>query len=261
MIEDTNHDESPVVRARGCAGCGGLYLIEDGPYVWPRTRKDDRLMKRWIIGAICLLAAIGVAAFSFYLVKNQPAELSPTASLLLDILLAAFSIAGSVIITLIISGNASHKTWLPAAESACQSLLSVAASVGRLIKAQRSACDSNSWIAQYCTSSNAPLIEKSLTDRCNEMERHLQSVQDQVGTSLQTWLLFIGQHCTGTECQAIAGRLEDRRSQFGSIAGISPITTEIFGVHYSDRRVTRIDHPESEEAEPDQTATATDTRG
>ena len=216
-------------------------------------------MKQWIIGAICLLAAIGVAAFSFYLVKNKPADLSPTESLLLDVLLAAFSIAGSVIVTLIISGNASHKTWLPAAESACQSLLSVAASVGRLIDAQRSACDSNAWIAQYCTSSNAPLIEKSLTDRCNEMEKHLQSVQDQVGTSLHAWLLFIGQHCTGTECQAIAGRLEDRRSQFGSITGINPITTEIFGVNHSGRRVTRIDLTDFEE--DDHADTAVDARG
>lgn len=130
------------------------------------------------------------------------------ASVLYNAFLTAWSVMASYIFARPIAARDAKRQWLPFAETACNSLITIGYSAERMRKQQARRCDKfKCALPAEQAESMKPLLA-IVSAQCEDAAERLASVRDQVGDARKAWEAFIRQHCENPECEAIAERLK-----------------------------------------------------
>jgi hypothetical protein len=112
--------------------------------------------------------------------------------------------------------KSANAKWLPPAESACDRLLTVKASVMGLQQQTKEAChEAAADLPELKTEPNKA-IRMVFEHNCSEISSRLIDVQNHLEGAFEDWIRFIRQNCEGPECQRIWHSLMARKASLNS---------------------------------------------
>ena len=125
-----------------------------------------------------------------------------------------------------ISGKEARKAvtdkWLPAAETACNELLTIGATIERMRHRQIKTCEAIELVFPGVPPKELAPIRQIIRVRCDDCAGILGSLKDHVENSFRNWEVFINNNCEQDECEYIHSRLAERRYMLEvAIQGIS----------------------------------------
>ena len=161
----------------------------------------------FIIASIIVLLVI---YYSIYLSIKKQKQLNTFVQTMLQIVLCLSSIYLGYIF------NANHlkqqatEKWLPAAESACNDLLSLQSSIRRLYDNQEAACNTMTPLFDKSKEKDRT-IQILIKQQCDNSQSNLMTMEDQVENTIDLWLRFIESNCLQNECDRIQKSIDKRR--------------------------------------------------
>lgn len=103
-------------------------------------------------------------------------------------------------------------TWLPNAESACMSLLSLANSVQVLKLNQAGSCNRlDIHFDEKVEASQRKRIKAVVDRQCTELASDLSEIENQIINSLMVWARFIETNCVDDACSPVFDKLAHRK--------------------------------------------------
>jgi hypothetical protein len=166
-----------------------------------------------LFSAIVVLVLVLVPT---YLMSQRPESYSAPVQLMFSVFLTAASTWFGVSINNKRARREATGKWLPAAETACKTLLTLSVTAERMKRTQAQAC---SAIEPVVADSDQNVVKpvKALIDlQCRETAEKLATLRDHIENAISTWQLFIGTNCEGEECALIDERLQVCRQQLFS---------------------------------------------
>ena len=166
-----------------------------------------------LFSAIVVLVLILVPT---YLISQRSESYSAPVQLMFSVFLTAASTWFGVSINNKRARREATGKWLPAAETACKTLLTLSVTAERMKRTQAHAC---SAIEPIVADSDQNVVKpvKALIDlQCRETAEKLATLRDHIENAISTWQLFIGTNCEGEECALIDQRLQCCRQQLFS---------------------------------------------
>jgi len=165
------------------------------------------IMKRNTFAVIAILVVLLLIVLPVVLEARSVITLSGATAILFNVLLTAASVAVSALLVKPFADAEARRQWLPFAEAACSSLLTIASSAERLRRQQLSRCRSLEGMVP--AGQQAPLkpLLTHVESQCKESADRLAAVREQIRDARRSWESFIRMHCTGDECAAINLRL------------------------------------------------------
>lgn len=112
--------------------------------------------------------------------------------------------------------TSANAKWLPPAESACDRLLTVKASVLGLQQQTKGACSKSSDDLPELKAEQNKAIRMVFERYCSEISSRLIDVQNHLEGAFEDWIRFIRQNCEGPECQRIWNTLMARKSSLNA---------------------------------------------
>jgi hypothetical protein len=165
---------------------------------------------------IAWIAAILLVAVPTGLLIYKPTLLTPLASSLLNGIQFFLALWLGYVLALDAATKSANAKWLPPAESSCDRLLTVTASVGSLRAQTSGACAKASTDLPELKDPKNKAVRILLERQCAETANRLLDIENHLESALQDWQRFIRQNCEGRECGRIWHELKQRQTKLAS---------------------------------------------
>lgn len=159
---------------------------------------------------ILALAVIALVAFPYFILYHNQALFNPLVGALLDVLLALTSVALGVCYSIKKARREGTSKWLPAAEAACNNLLTISYDAERMRRKQNRWCSKASPILGSLSGEDKIKIEFCFSTQCEEIAEDLASIRAYIDNAYEQWKSFIRENCDDGECEIINANLEFR---------------------------------------------------
>jgi len=150
----------------------------------------------WFATLILLLVPTGLLVWNAQLYSPLVAFLVSMAQLYLALVIGSLQSAEQ-------ARRSANAKWLPPAESACDRLLTVKASVLGLQQQTKGACHEAANDLPELKADQNKAIRMVFERYCSEISSRLIDVQNHLEGAFEDWIRFIRQNCEGSECQRI----------------------------------------------------------
>lgn len=158
------------------------------------------------------LIAILLIALPTYIVAKQPQSYNPLTQVLFDLLLLAASVWFGITFSSKEARKNATDRWLPAAETACNELLTMSATADRMYLKQAKVCKSIEPLFSDIPLDNlAPVIKHVVKMHCEDCADNLENLKNHIENSFRNWEVFINNNCDVGECEYIHERLNERK--------------------------------------------------
>lgn len=193
--------------------CGGHRPPTSGAQFERRhPTKSGRCIMRTFFSFLIVLVLLVVPT---YIVLYHPQYHNALAQVLFDLLLFAASLWFAVNISTREAEKEATSRWLPAAETACNELLTMIATIATMRSKHVNACESVGKIFPNVPAEQLEPVVYFMKTRCGECAANLGSIRNHVENSFRNWEVFIVNNCEESQCEHIHSRLEKTKSELG----------------------------------------------
>ncbi len=169
---------------------------------------DERVNMKNTVALLILLLLVAAPS---YMLINNPALLNEATQLLFSILLFAGSLWFGNQVSLSRAKRAATEKWLPAAETACKDLLTIASTAERMRRTQGGICANIDPLIPEEDKDKLKGLKQLIDNQCHETASNLSTLRSYIDTAVSNWKVFIAANCEGTDCELIEERIEEHR--------------------------------------------------
>ena len=160
----------------------------------------------WIATAVLLVVPTLLLAW-------KPDLYTPMTSFLISMIQFFLAMLIGYLSTTDAAQRSANAKWLPQAESACDRLLTVGASVASLKEQTRTACTRSARNLPELAEPRNKALRILFERQCAESANRLLDIHNHLESALADWERFIAQNCEGAECVRIGHKLLELRSR------------------------------------------------
>ena len=172
-------------------------------------RLESNTVKTFFSFAI-IIALITLPTF---ILSERPQFYNPLTQVLFDLLLFAASLWFAFTISNKEAKKNATDKWLPAAETACNELLTMSTTTERMRLSQAKSCESLQLVFPDIPAEKLAPVKQFFESHCGQCRGNLTDLKNHVENSFRNWEVFITKNCEQAECQTIRSRLRERRNE------------------------------------------------
>ena len=163
-----------------------------------------------------IIALVALVAFPYAVLWKAPDQYNPLVNSLFDVLLVIAAALLGYLISQKKAKSDGTSRWLPAAEAACNSLLTISYDAERMRLKQRRWCQKASPIFSSLSDEERPKVEFCFSTQCDEIADDLSSIRTYVDNAYEQWRSFIRENCEEGQCEIINENLTQREATLQS---------------------------------------------